>query len=193
MEPCWEPQAAPKAGCFGKTSSSKHNHSIVPSGAAGKLKDTQHSNHLPNKQKEESCTTCDGQPRKGRSCDSPDPFGLCFSDLWEDFPLKTFTLMFKFAVISCFCLWLFTAAQGWLQQDPSVRDHFPQEMFLLLEAVLWFLGSSALSSRAAHWGPRCFLLLLCLQGFEEMVFFPGEIDRLHLTFKLSSRINLPLR
>lgn len=70
---------------------------------------------------------------------------------------------------------------------------FPQEMFLLLEAVLWLLGSSALSSRAALWGPRCFLLLLCQQGFEEMGFSPGEIDRLHLTFKLSSRIKLPLR
>lgn len=46
----------------------------TPPGARGKLEDMQHSNHLPNKQKEEPGTGCNGQPRKGRSCDSPDPF-----------------------------------------------------------------------------------------------------------------------
>lgn len=134
---------------------------------------------------------CDGQPRKGRSCDCPDAFGL-FSDLWE----TSFEDIHPNVYIFCHLMLLHMIIHS-SSRVTSARPlglwSFPQEMFLPLEAVLWLLGSSALSSRAAHWGPRCFLLLLCQQGFEEMGFFPGEIDGLHLTFKLSSRINLPLR
>lgn len=81
MELCWEPQAAPEAGCFGKTSSQQAQPLHAPSGAGGKLEDMQHSNPLPNKQKKVSCTRCDGQRRKGRSCDCPDPFGVFFRSL----------------------------------------------------------------------------------------------------------------
>lgn len=68
-------------GCFGKTSSQQAQPLNAPSGAGGKLEDMQHPNHLPNRQKEESCTRCDGQPTEGRSCDCPDPFGVFFRAL----------------------------------------------------------------------------------------------------------------